>query len=122
MNRVTHFEIYTDNPEAVLPFYERVVLIRRQISRHLHEPVGRREPQTVHIGLPYHGLDPPRTERPSHRRRPLVQPRPEPLTPMLRQKHDSRWNAPKWSTMTVPTIPTQPTTYGRSDGTSWATP
>jgi predicted enzyme related to lactoylglutathione lyase len=24
MNRVTHFEIYTDDPEAVLPFYQRV--------------------------------------------------------------------------------------------------
>ena len=24
MNRVTHFEIYTDNPEAVLPFYRDV--------------------------------------------------------------------------------------------------
>ena len=33
-------------------------------------------------------------------------------TPTDRQKHDSRWKVPKCSTITIPTIPTQPTRYG----------
>ena len=44
------------------------------------------------------------------------------FTPRLRQKQESRWNVPKWSTRIVPTMPTQPTRYGYSAGTSLAAP